>query len=134
MTTHMAERLIQRALTTVLLLNLALLPVRNSHGAEPKPERNRLEVAIAATGPLYLPIILANEAGYFSKRGVTINISILSATASAQALLSGQVDIYQCGTATIHANVAGSALISIASSIHRRTPVLFAPNGLTPVH
>src|SRR5205823_4591748 len=81
----MAERLIQRALTTILLLNLALLPVRNSHGAEPKPERNRLEVAIAATGPLYLPIILANEAGYFSKRGVTINISILSAKAQESA-------------------------------------------------
>ncbi len=131
MTTHMAERLIQRALTTVLLLNLALLPVRNSHGAEPKPERNRLEVAIAATGPLYLPIILANEAGYFSKRGVTINISILSATASAQALLSGQVDIYQGGTATIHANVAGSDLIYIASSVDRSTLVLFGQKGLT---
>src|SRR5213593_5192155 len=127
----MAERLIQRALTTVLLLNLALLPVRNSHAAEPKPERNRLEVAIAATGPLYLPIILANEAGYFSKRGVTINISIFSATASAQALLSGQVDIYQGGTATIHANVAGSDLIYIASSVDRSTLVLFGQKGLT---
>ena len=30
-----------------------------------------------------------NEAGYFSKRGVTVNLSTLSATASAQALLSG---------------------------------------------
>ena len=42
-----------------------------AQGAELKPEKNKLEVAIAATGPLYLPIILANEAGYFSKRGVT---------------------------------------------------------------
>ncbi|MBI1995647.1 MAG: hypothetical protein HYS66_04165 [Deltaproteobacteria bacterium] len=50
---------------------------------------NKLEVAIAATGPLYLPIFLANEAGYFAKRGVTVNLSVLSATASAQALLSG---------------------------------------------
>src|SRR5438552_6966278 len=127
----MAERLIQRALTTVLLLNLALLPVRNSHAAEPKPERNRLEVAIAATGPLYLPIILANEAGYFSKRGVTINISMLSATASAQALLSGQVDIYQGGTATIHANAAGSDLIYIGASVDRSTLILFGQKGLT---
>ena len=44
--------------------------------AELKPEKNKLEVAIAATGPLYLPIILANEAGYFSKRGVTVNLVI----------------------------------------------------------
>ena len=96
---------------------------------ELKPEKNKLEVAIAATGPLYLPIILANEAGYFSKRGVTVNLSTLSATASAQALLSGQVDIYQGGTATIHANVAGSDLIYIAASVDRSTLILFGQKG-----
>jgi ABC-type nitrate/sulfonate/bicarbonate transport system substrate-binding protein len=113
------------------MLTLACLIAGNSRAAEPKPERNRLEVAIAATGPLYLPIILANEAGYFTKRGVTVNISILSATASAQALLSGQVDIYQGGTATIHANVAGSDLIYIGASVDRSTLVLFGQKGLT---
>jgi ABC-type nitrate/sulfonate/bicarbonate transport system substrate-binding protein len=113
------------------MLTWACLTAGNSRAAEPKPERNRLEVAIAATGPLYLPIILANEAGYFTKRGVTVNISILSATASAQALLSGQVDIYQGGTATIHANVAGSDLIYIGASVDRSTLVLFGQKGLT---
>ena len=102
-----------------------------AQGAELKPEKNKLEVAIATTGPLYLPIILANEAGYFSKRGVTVNLSTLSATASAQALLSGQVDIYQGGTATIHANVAGSDLIYIAASVDRSTLALFGQKGLT---
>jgi ABC-type nitrate/sulfonate/bicarbonate transport system substrate-binding protein len=96
-----------------------------------KSEKNKLEVAVAATGPLYLPIFLANEAGYFAKRGVTVNISILSATASAQALLSGQVDIYQGGTAIIHANVAGSDLIYVAASVDRSTLVLFGQKGLT---
>ena len=118
-------------LAAILMLTLAGLTAGNSRAAEPKPERNRLEVAIAATGPLYLPIILANEAGYFTKRGVTVNISILSATASAQALLSGQVDIYQGGTATIHANVAGSDLIYIGASVDRSTLVLFGQKGLT---
>ena len=102
-----------------------------AYGAELKPEKNRLEVAIAATGPLYLPVILANEAGYFSKRGVTVNLTTLSATASAQALLSGQVDIYQGGTATIHANVAGSDLIYVAASVDRSTLVLFGQKGIT---
>ena len=100
-----------------------------AYGAELKPEKNRLEVAIAATGPLYLPVILANEAGYFSKRGLTVNLSTLSATASAQALR--QVDIYQGGTATIHANVAGSDLIYIAASVDRSTLVLFGQKGIT---
>ena len=96
-----------------------------------KPERNGLEVAIAAYGPLYLPLLVAHEAGYFSKRGVNLNITLLSATASAQALLSGTVDIYQGGTATIHANVAGSDLIYIAASVDRSTLVLFGQKGLT---
>ena len=103
----------------------------SAQSSELKPEKNPLEVAIAATGPLYLPVLLANEAGYFSKRGLTVNISTLSATASAQALLSGQVDIYQGGTATIHANVGGADLIYIAASVDRSTLMLFGQKGLT---
>ena len=106
-------------------------PVRAAQGPDLKPEKSRLEVAIAATGPLYLPVLLANETGYFSKRGLTVNLTTLSATASAQALLSGQVDIYQGGTATIHANVGGSDLIYIAASVDRSTLVLFGQKGLT---
>ena len=104
---------------------------RAGQAGELKPEKNKLEVAIAATGPLYLPVLLANEAGYFNKRGLTVNLSTLSATASAQALISGQVDIYQGGTATIHANVGGSDLIYIAASVDRSTLILFGQKGLT---
>lgn len=100
-------------------------------GSDLKPEKDRLAVAIAAYGPLYLPLLVAHEAGYFAKRGVNLNISQLSATASAQALLSGTVDIYQGGTATIHANVAGSDLIYIGASVDRSTLVLFGQKGLT---
>jgi len=120
------------AITIALLfLTCVVRDARAAQSADPKPEKNKLEVAIAATGPLYLPVLLANEAGYFSKRGLTVNISTLSATASAQALLSGQVDIYQGGTATIHANVGGSDLIYIAASVDRSTLVLFGQKGLT---
>ncbi|HEX9787964.1 MAG TPA: ABC transporter substrate-binding protein, partial [Candidatus Binatia bacterium] len=121
------------ALITLVICGLLLIGKigHAAQGPELKPEKNRLEVAIAATGPLYLPVLLANEAGYFSKRGVTVNLSTLSATASAQALLSGQVDIYQGGTATIHARVGGSDLIYIAASVDRSTLVLFGQKGLT---
>jgi NitT/TauT family transport system substrate-binding protein len=117
-----------------MMLSALLFADQNALSAqtsELKPEKNPLEVAIAATGPLYLPVLLANEAGYFSKRGLTVNISTLSATASAQALLSGQVDIYQGGTATIHANVGGADLIYIAASVDRSTLMLFGQKGLT---
>ncbi len=96
-----------------------------------KPEKTTLEVAIAATGPLYLPLLLAADAGYFEKRGLRVNLTVLSATASAQALLSGTVDIYQGGTATIHANVAGSDVIYIGAAVDKSTLVLFGQKGIT---
>ena len=116
----------------LLLSSLFVKPLgRAAQSSELKPEKNRLEVAIAAYGPLYLPILVAQEAGYFTKRGVNVSISLLSATASAQALISGTVDIYQGGTATIHANVGGSDLIYIAASVDRSTLVLFGQKGIT---
>lgn len=117
----------------VLAMALVIFDPRlaGAQSVDLKPEKPTLEVAIAATGPLYLPVILANEAGYFSKRGLTVNLTRLSATASAQALVSGQIDVYQGGTATIHANVAGSDLIYIAASVDRSTLVLFGQKGLT---
>src|SRR5688500_19100173 len=107
---------------SIMLLAALLLAGQIAYSAQSsdlKPEKNPLEVAIAATGPLYLPVLLANEAGHFSKRGLTVNISRLSATASAQALLSGHIDIYQGGTATIHANVGGADLNNTTASLDR---------------
>jgi len=127
----MSQYLIRLMLLVVFLVSITLVSGLNAGAAEVKPERNRLEVAIAAYGPLYLPLLVAHEAGYFSKREVNLNITMLSATTSAQALLSGTVDIYQGGTATIHANVAGSDLIYIAASVDRSTLVLFGQKGLT---
>lgn len=116
----------------MLLWSFSAAPIgRTAQSPDLKPEKNRLEVAIAAYGPLYLPILVAQESGYFAKRGVNVSISLLSATASAQALISGAVDIYQGGTATIHANVGGSDLIYIAASVDRSTLVLFGQKGIT---
>ena len=103
----------------------------NAQGPTLKPEKTTLEVAIAASGPLYLPLLLAADAGYFDKRGLRVNLTVLSATASAQALLSGTVDIYQGGTATIHANVAGSDVIYIGAAVDKSTLVLFGQKGIT---
>jgi len=127
----MTRYLVRLTLSLVFLLSLLLISGVKAGAADAKPERNRLEVAIAAYGPLYLPLLVAHEAGYFSKRGVNLNITLLSATASAQALLSGQVDIYQGGASTIHANIGGSDLIYIGASVDRSTLVLFGQKGLT---
>ncbi|HEX9452957.1 MAG TPA: ABC transporter substrate-binding protein [Candidatus Binatia bacterium] len=112
-------------------LSVAVPISRAAQGPNIKPEKTKLEVAIAATGPLYLPLLLAADAGYFAKRGLQVNITVLSATVSAQALLSGQVDIYQGGTATIHANVGGSDVIYIAAAVDKSTLILFGQKGIT---
>src|SRR5262249_39492317 len=119
----------RRTMAAAILFGLSTLVTADVYPAEPKPEKGSLNVAVAAYGPLYLPLLVAHESGYFSKRGVNLNISLLSATASAQALLSGQVDIYQGGASTIHANIGGSDLIYIGASVDRSTLVLFGQNG-----
>jgi ABC-type nitrate/sulfonate/bicarbonate transport system substrate-binding protein len=125
--------LIRLRIALVCLLALVLTGAGRLYAAqhpEPKPEKNSLQVAIAAYGPLYLPLLVAHEAGYFAKRGVNLHISQLSATASAQALISGQIDIYQGGASTIHANVGGTDLIYVAASVDRSTLALFGQKGL----
>ena len=120
-------------LAAIVFIALALPRVGMLYAAqstEVRPEKNSLEVAVAAWGPLYMPLLVAHESGYFSRRGVTLNITQLSATASAQALISGQIDIYQGGASTIHANVGGSDLIYIGASVDRSTLVLFGQKGL----
>jgi len=124
-------RRLTSALCAAVLLNTFASSKVTAQGPALKPEKAALEVAIAATGPLYLPLLLAADAGYFDRRGLKVNLTQLSATASAQALLSGQVDIYQGGTATIHANVAGSDVIYIGASVDKSTLVLFGQKGIT---
>jgi ABC-type nitrate/sulfonate/bicarbonate transport system substrate-binding protein len=126
-------RNVRNSLLSMLLIAGSGFSLPIAHGAQSsdlKPEKTQLEVAIAAYGPLYLPLLVAHEAGYFSKRGVTLNITQLSATASAQALISGKIDIYQGGASTIHANIGGSDLIYIGASVDRSTLVLFGQKGL----
>ena len=126
----MTQRSTLTILSATLAVSLVFFAGPELDAAEPKPEKSHLEVAIAAWGPLYLPLLVAHESGYFSRRGVTLNITQLSATASAQALISGQIDIYQGGASTIHANVGGSDLIYIGASVDRSTLVLFGQKGL----
>ena len=58
---------IRRSISILFMLPMALLwagqIAYSAQSSELKPEKNPLEVAIAATGPLYLPVLLANEAG-----------------------------------------------------------------------
>jgi len=93
-------------------------------------EKNQLEVAIAASGPLYLPILVAQEAGYFGKHGLSVSINQVSASTSVQGLISGKIDIYQGGATAISGNLGGSDIIYVAAAVDQSTLVLFGQKGL----
>src|ERR1041385_3379783 len=99
----------------------------------PKPEKSRLEVAIAAWGPTTLPLLVAQEAGYFTRHGLTVSITQVSASAAVQGVVSGAIDIYQGGAAAIAATLAGANIIYVAAGVDRSSLVLFGQKGLTAV-
>ena len=122
---------------TLLLLRLALLTtVRYSlEAAEqppiPKPEKTRLEVGTAGSGTTSLPLFVAFEAGYFSKRGLNVSVNQVGATVAVQGVISGTIDIYQGGTAAIAANLAGADIIYVAAAVDRNSLILFGQKGIT---
>lgn len=113
---------------------LAVFP-RPSPGGEstsfPKPEKSHLEVAIAAWGPTTLPLLVAQDAGYFARHGLTVSITQVSASAAVQSVVSGVIDIYQGGAAAIAANLAGADIIYVAAAVDRSSLVLFGQKGLS---
>src|SRR5262245_37751009 len=100
-------------------LTLALLVLTAwpwiSEGSEPsvfaKPEKSRLEVATFGSGTTSLPLFVALEGGYFTKRGLNVSVNQVGATVAVQGIISGTIDIYQGGTAAIAANLAGADII-----------------------
>jgi ABC-type nitrate/sulfonate/bicarbonate transport system substrate-binding protein len=106
-----------------------------SAGAEPaafaKPEKSRLEVGTAGSGTTSLPLLVALEAGYFSKRGLSVSVNQVGATVAVQGIISGTIDIYQGGTAAIAANLAGADIIYVAAAVDRNSLILFGQKGIT---
>src|SRR5262245_56731299 len=106
-----------------------------SVGAEPaafaKPEKSRLDVGTAGSGTTSMPLFVALEGGYFTKRGLTVSISQVGATVAVQGAISGTIDIYQGGTAAIAANLAGADIIYVAAAVDRNSLNLFGQKGIT---
>jgi taurine transport system substrate-binding protein len=96
-----------------------------------KPEKSRLEVGTAGSGTTSLPLLVALDGGYFSRRGLSVSVNQLGATVAVQGIISGTVDIYQGGTAAIAANLAGADIIYVAAAVDRNSLILFGQKGIT---
>jgi ABC-type nitrate/sulfonate/bicarbonate transport system substrate-binding protein len=120
----------RRALLIFVLLPVGAAVARAAEPVFPKPEKARLEVAIAAWGPTTLPLLVAQEAGYFARHGLTVSITQVSASAAVQGVVSGALDIYQGGAAAIAATLAGANIIYVAAGVDRSSLMLFGQKGL----
>jgi len=112
-----------------------LLATAVCSAAEPtgntKPEKTRLEVGTAGSGTTSLPLFVALDGGYFTKRGLNVSVNQVGATVAVQGLISGTIDIYQGGTAAIAANLAGADIIYVAAAVDRNSLILFGKKGLS---
>lgn len=96
-----------------------------------KPEKKSLEIAVAAFAHTTMPLLIAHEAGYFAKQGISVNISAVSASVAVQGLVSGRIDIYQGGSAAMMATLAGADIIYIAAGVDKSSLMLFGQKGIT---
>ena len=117
--------------TTLLLVGCLLGGEASAQSSPVKPEKSQLEVAIAAWGATSIPTAVALEGGYFAKQGLAVNISVVAASTSVQALISGRVDIYQGGATAIGGNLGGADIIYVGASVDKSSLMLVSQKSLT---
>ncbi len=111
------------ALLTILVANVGAQTV--------KPEKKGVEIAIAAFAHTTMPLLIAQDAGYFAKYGLSVNISAVSAGVAVQELISGRIDIYQGGSAAMMATLAGADIIYVAAGVDKSSLTLFGQKAIT---
>ena len=117
-------------LSAVALMAVVCLPTTAAELPFSKPEKTRLEVGTAGSGTTSLPLFVALDGGYFTKRGLTVSVNQVGATVAVQGIISGTLDIYQGGTAGIAANLAGADIIYVAAAVDRNSLILFGQKGI----
>lgn len=131
MENHLRRRRFVLFLTLLMLAGFPPAPEAAEQAISLKPEKSRLEIAIAAAGSTSLPTLVTQEAGYFAKHGLDVTINTVSASAAVQGVLSGRIDIYQGGAAAIAAHLAGADIIYVAAAVDRSSLNLFGQKGIT---
>jgi ABC-type nitrate/sulfonate/bicarbonate transport system substrate-binding protein len=97
---------------------------------EAPPERETLNLASVSPAPTSLPLEVADEAGYFLEHGLTLSRSYVVSTVAVQGLVSGSLDLYHGGAATITATLGGADLAYVAATVDRSSLMLFGVPGL----
>lgn len=75
----------------------------------------KLSVSYTGVGPVNLPVVLAKEAGIFSRNGLDVTVVRAQAAVSTMALISGEVGFIQAAApAVLLSNLGGSGAVYVA--------------------
>lgn len=101
------------------------------HLSSPKKARKKpIGGGVRGLGTTSIPTAVAFDGGYFAKHGLAVNISVVAASTSVQALISGRVDIYQGGATAIGGNLGGADIIYVGASVDKSSLMLLS-KGIT---
>jgi ABC-type nitrate/sulfonate/bicarbonate transport system substrate-binding protein len=125
------QRWLKSVAVSLLMIAMSSVSAGAGQVANSNLEKDNLKIGTAGSGSTSLPLLVAQEAGYFAKRGLDVNVSQVGATVAVQGIISGTIDIYQGGTAAIAGHLAGADIIYVAAPVDRNSLILFGQRGIT---
>jgi NitT/TauT family transport system substrate-binding protein len=95
------------------LVGLVLMLISRATSAQ---EMN-LRAVYNSPGGIMAPVWVAQEAGYFSKHGVSVDMKYLPSTSAVQAIVSGGEEVGEVAAQGIDAKLEGADLVYVASGV-----------------
>jgi NitT/TauT family transport system substrate-binding protein len=102
-------------------------------GSQAAPEKPHISVARSAPGGTFIPVLIAQDAGYFKNHGLEVELEMVAPPVANQGLVSGSLDIYEGATSVVTAILGGAPLVYVAAPVDRNNQKLVGKPGLTTI-
>jgi ABC-type nitrate/sulfonate/bicarbonate transport system substrate-binding protein len=84
-----------------------------------------LRVGYAAASAAQLPVMVAKEEGFFEANDLDVELISIGGTPGTQALVAGQLDVFQVSAEPVQATLAGADLVYVAAPLSVLTYSLY---------
>jgi NitT/TauT family transport system substrate-binding protein len=102
-------------------------------GLAAEAEARKLHVAVATFSQSVLPLVVAQEKGYFREEDLDVELILMTASVANMALLGGNVDFISTGSSAIGAIFRGAPLKFVFISFNRPMHWLFSRSEIRDV-
>ena len=102
-------------------------------GLATETEARKLHVAVATFSQSVLPLVVAQEKGYFREEDLDVELILMTASVANMALLGGNVDFISTGSSAIGAIFRGAPLKFVFISFNRPMHWLFSRSEIRDV-